>query len=453
MRTQYWIGLASVAVLALLISVVWLFKTAQPPPFGAFKLEDGRVFTIAAGERGARLIGAHDGFVRELESCGAHRFCAHNGRDPGRPIVLTLAFQDQTGQWQPANAPAQSFQTLPLVVRRFSVTAEDGVKLSALMVLPEGAGPFPLLALAHGSGQESATRIWHHPWQFASAGIATVIYDKRGTGDSGGTFTADFHRLARDLNAVLDAAKQQAGIDASKLALMGSSQGGWVAPLAASSRKDLRAVVVNYGLAVSPLEEERAEALLPFANADPVTRAAAASLVDAAMAIRANHFIGDWDRYKTLCDQYQSAPWRAQLENETVNLFCVHPVDVIQNLGPERTTPGLDLNYDPLPVLRTIQVPMLWTIADQDQEAPPEQTREILNRLRKEEGKHITIQVFAQTDHGMVTFKTATDGKRLITGFHPDFVGAQVRFLRTAFALPEQAWPTGPAPDLPNASQ
>ena len=80
------------------------------------------------------------------------------------------------------------------------------------------------------------------------------MYDKRGTGKSTGTFTHDYHLLAADAAAAVQEARRLAGSRAGKTGMHGSSQGGWVAPLAAELTP-VDFVIVAFGLAVSPFDE------------------------------------------------------------------------------------------------------------------------------------------------------------------------------------------------------
>ena len=79
-----------------------------------------------------------------------------------------------------------------------------------------------------------------------AACIGAFVYDKRGSGGSSGRYTQKFLTLANDAIAALTEARRLAG-----------SQGGWVAPLAAKI-EPVDFVVVSFGLAVSPLDEDRA---------------------------------------------------------------------------------------------------------------------------------------------------------------------------------------------------
>ena len=92
--------------------------------------------------------------------------------------------------------------------------------------------------------------------QFPAAGIGAFVYDKRGTGGSTGAFTHDYRRLAADAAAAVREARRLAGKRALRAGLHGGSQGAWVAPLAATLTP-VDFVIAAYGLAVSPLDEDR----------------------------------------------------------------------------------------------------------------------------------------------------------------------------------------------------
>ncbi|GGJ21838.1 hypothetical protein GCM10008938_05090 [Deinococcus roseus] len=85
----------------------------------------------------------------------------------------------------------------------------------------------------HGSGPETREGSLEVARQFAEQGIVALAYDKRGTGESSGDWiSASYHTLAKDALGAVAALKTHPEI--SSVGLRGVSQGGWVAPLAAS---------------------------------------------------------------------------------------------------------------------------------------------------------------------------------------------------------------------------
>jgi hypothetical protein len=76
--------------------------------------------------------------------------------------------------------------------------------------------------------------------------VAALIYDKRGVGESTGSFAhATFDDLSDDAVAAADAAAAQPDIDSDRVGLLGFSQGGWVVAQAAQA-SDAVAFVAAY---------------------------------------------------------------------------------------------------------------------------------------------------------------------------------------------------------------
>jgi len=131
----------------------------------------------------------------------------------------------------------------------------SGVKLVGRLVLPKGSGKVPIVVLVHGSERDSALTSYALQRLFPSQGVAAFVYDKRGTGASGGSYTQDFAVLARDAIAAMQTAKQLAGARLGRIGYQGGSQGGWVVPLAANLAP-VEFAIVSFGLAVTILQED-----------------------------------------------------------------------------------------------------------------------------------------------------------------------------------------------------
>ncbi|GAA1428016.1 hypothetical protein GCM10009616_06650 [Microlunatus lacustris] len=123
-------------------------------------------------------------------------------------------------------------------------------------VLPQGrapAGGWPGVVLVHGSGDGRGTAML--PWavRFAERGVAAVVYDKRVEGYS--AVRRDFGALADDAVAAAAALRGVPGVDPSRIALAGFSEGGWVVPLAAARDPRLIGVVQLSGPDVTPNQQ------------------------------------------------------------------------------------------------------------------------------------------------------------------------------------------------------
>ena len=110
----------------------------------------------------------------------------------------------------------------------------NGVKLVGRLVMPEGKGKVPVVILVHGSEHDSARDFNSLQRMFPAQGIGAFVYDKRGTGASGGVYTQDFETLANDAVLAMKQAQGLGGARVGRIGYQGGSEGGWVAPLAAN---------------------------------------------------------------------------------------------------------------------------------------------------------------------------------------------------------------------------
>jgi uncharacterized protein len=127
-----------------------------------------------------------------------------------------------------------------------------GVSLAGTLTLPKGSGPFPAALLIAGSGpQDRDEAIANHRPFFVIAdvltrsGVAVLRYDKRGIGKStGNADVATTLDLTADAQAALDFLKSHKEIDASRIGLIGHSEGAIIAPYLAGHSKDVAWIVL-----------------------------------------------------------------------------------------------------------------------------------------------------------------------------------------------------------------
>jgi cephalosporin-C deacetylase-like acetyl esterase len=112
---------------------------------------------------------------------------------------------------------------------------------------PTTPGPHPAVVFTHGSGDAGRDngRYQEEAEYFAEEGIASLVFDKRGYGDSEGDWrTASFEDLALDAIAAVDHLKSRNDVDHSRIGLRGASQSGWVLPVAASKSESIRYLIL-----------------------------------------------------------------------------------------------------------------------------------------------------------------------------------------------------------------
>lgn len=102
----------------------------------------------------------------------------------------------------------------------------------------------PAVVLAHGSEDSDRYSFDSLPHVLAHRGVAVLTYDKRGTGKSSGSWQdSGLEALADGLLKAVMLLKSRSDIDPNRIGVIGFSEGGWVAPLAASKSSDIHFIV------------------------------------------------------------------------------------------------------------------------------------------------------------------------------------------------------------------
>ena len=120
------------------------------------------------------------------------------------------------------------------------------VKLAGSLLLPRSEVPVPAVVFVHGAGEQTREPYREVGEYFASQGIAALIYDKRGTGQSGGAYESfePYENLVNDALSAVAFLKQRREIAASQIGIWGLSQGAYISAAAASRSEDIRFIIV-----------------------------------------------------------------------------------------------------------------------------------------------------------------------------------------------------------------
>lgn len=119
--------------------------------------------------------------------------------------------------------------------------------LRADLYMPDPYKNPPVIVMGHGFGGQRKFGLPAFAERFADAGIAVLLFDYRGFGDSGGIPRAfvDAGRHIEDFDAAVNYAGSIPGIDSSRICLWGTSFAGGHVLTIASRRKDIAAVIAQ----------------------------------------------------------------------------------------------------------------------------------------------------------------------------------------------------------------
>jgi pimeloyl-ACP methyl ester carboxylesterase len=275
------------------------------------------------------------------------------------------------------------------------------IGLTGLLLKPRDSGLHPGVVFIPGSGGSGRDNIWSFRIanHLAMNGIAVLLPDKRGTGTSGGDWkSADFWELATDALAGLGLLRTRAGVDPQRVGLVGLSQGGWIAPLAAARSRQVAFVVDISGPAVSVKEQMLHETVQDLKRAR-VPESDVKEVLDLTGLLE-RHLRGEvpWQDYEAAL-KAKRVGFKGMLFKEFPEKPDDWQLGFYQRVG----------SFDPLPYWRRLEVPFLILFGElDDSEKSP--VRASVARLQEalagKDPARYTIKVFPDTGHGLVDSKT-----------------------------------------------
>lgn len=293
-----------------------------------------------------------------------------------------------------------------------------GTKLTGQLIEPsDGRTRHPLFVYVHGSEMTAAIDASTAPLLAAGAGIASFVFDKRGTGASQGAYTQNFETLATDAATAITAVRKTAGARIGRIGVAGFSQGGWVAPLAAL-KSPVDFVVVGYGVVGTALEQDAWQVDYELAaegyGADVIHNAR--EVTDATARIAATNFTSGMDALHAVERKYGTEPWFLKISGQYSGEVLRGQFSQAQTESPE-----VLWHYDSQSVLKRLDVPQLWIMGGADSIAPSSYSIERLRALQRQ-GKAIDIAIFPNADHGIYEYRTAklkfAGGARTSMGYY-----------------------------------
>jgi dipeptidyl aminopeptidase/acylaminoacyl peptidase len=264
-------------------------------------------------------------------------------------------------------------------------TGADGARLAGTILWPLGQGPFPGVVFLHGSGAEGRWASLYLAHEFARAGIAALVFDKRGVGASKGDWrTAGFEELVKDDIAAVQALRARPGIDPKRVGIHGHSQGGTITPWVAVDDPDVAFVIASAasGVTMAQAEIYSLENSIRVSTLPPEERRIARRFV---RAVVASAYEGaPRDGLEAARREAQGKPWA----------FALPP-----DSSPYWSFSRRINSYDPLKYWAQVRVPVLLAYGGLDERVP---VRESIARITPVLRPHANyaLKVFPNADHG-----------------------------------------------------
>lgn len=265
----------------------------------------------------------------------------------------------------PYAAPAGA----PYTAEEVTVRTPGGLSLAGTLTLPVDAGaPVPAVLTITGSGRqnrdEQLVRPAYRPFRqiadtLGRRGVAVLRLDDRGVGgsDAGPPDATSFDR-ADDMRAALAWLRERPEIDPGRLAVVGHSEGGVIAPMIAATDSALAGVVLLAG----PAYTLRRISL--FQRRTRLEMEAGGSLSDEPLD-REMERMAEVADVTAARDPWESAVWA----------------------------------YDPLPTAREVAAPVLILQGESDMQITPEQADTLAAAFRNGGNADVTLRTFPETNH------------------------------------------------------
>ena len=397
-------------------------KQRETAPYAAtYRSDTGDLITVARFDFGdgvdrLALLDVRRGYWGTLMPTGRSEFLFAPARSGRFPVALRVAFGNDSGG-RAMQVTLEGPDRERVAARRADlydtsdVTFANGaVTLAGTTIRSRALGRRPAVVMVHSSGNQSRNgpnayfRLIANV--LAANGITTLTYDKRGVGDSTGSWpTATFDDLAGDLHAAIDAVRRVPGVDPTGIGIWSLSQGGWIAPLVAAMDEKLRFLVLVSAAATSPAQQEiaRVSAVMRAAGSPSADVAAVSNYLQMYFDVVAG--MRPWSELQAEMTSTASAPWLRYVPRPRTE--------------SEATWAPAPATLDPAAILRDVRAPVLAVHGADDVDVPASLNSTLFARLSPH--RNSRQEVFPRADHYLLVRITDPDREypRLSPGYLP----------------------------------
>lgn len=398
-----------------------VFNEMKDDYLSYFNTQSGRIGSLKKMDDARFLLGR---FNKKPDSLKADVACIIQFLPGGKTVV----FQRPDGK-------RTTYHKGNYVEKYVSIPVSDSVVLGAKLVIPAAPHPLPLLVVAHGS-ESVSNDFYKESYLFASWGIATLVIDKQGFGNSTGKPNPDIFTQADDLAAVALYGSRLPEIDPQKIGLWGFSQGGWVSPLAIIHQPLFHYALILSGPATTAFEEELAgirKSLAFYGFKKPDIQNATDLLSEIYLTLQHEK---NWQYLDSLKSRFQNRPWYPVMIKQSLicSYFLGENASYIKDHFTELVSRDPYRNwcfYDPARYINRIKVPVLWIYGSEDKSIPVEASRDILNRSRLDFGNTFTVGWLQGVNHaGYIDGHAGVEDYDRVQYVSPEYLHMMKRWLK-----------------------
>jgi len=273
--------------------------------------------------------------------------------------------------------------------------ANGDVKLAGTVFLPSSGSKHPAIVYIAGSGDVTRGDGSFLADRLARSGIAALVYDKRGAGQSTGDWhQGGFDELADDAIAALGALQSRRDIDVARTGFVCQSQGCWVAPIALRRAAPAHFLIAQSGPGVSVAAEDLDYYRVTLRSqgfGEPEIKEAF-ELVTTDQRVSLGK--ASWTELQQTIDRFSDREWFKSLGYEPAPLTA-----------PIRTFDRHALAYDPVADIDAIRIPSLWIYGDADTIIPVQDSIAAIRRARSQPKPEIIV--LPKAGHSFTDSETA----------------------------------------------
>ena len=338
--------------------------------------------------------------------------------------------------------PQEPNKPYPYYSEEVRFTNPNGDTLAGTLTLPKKEGKFPVVVMITGSGPQNRDEelMGHKPFlviadYLTRNGIGVLRYDDRGTAQSTGDFqkatSVDF---ADDAEAAVSYLLARKEINKKKIGLMGHSEGGIIAPMVAARNKKVAFIVMLAGPGLRGKE-------LLILQSDAIAKASGVPDEQRIANKKMNA-----EMYHVILNSTDTVNLRSNLTRTMKGNLKENP-KLMEGATEEQINATVNqtvnllvspwmqffIKYDPVPMLKKVQCPVLALNGSKDLQVPPFENLAAIREAFAESGnKKLTAVELPGLNHLFQEITTGSPAEyaKIEQTFSPKALEEILKFIR-----------------------